>query len=285
MLFWLNADSWALNAYESKIMGRIEQKFNILKENNRKAFIAYIMAGDPDLNTTEKLIFELEKQGVDLLELGVPFSDPLADGPVIQAAGQRALSSGTTLSGILDVVSRIRNKVQIPIMLMSYFNPIYHYGILDFFHDAKLKGVDGLIIPDLALEESEETVNLAKKNGIGLIFLIAPTSSEQRIKKISRISEGFIYYVSLTGVTGVRESLACEVGKFVSKIKKFTDKPVCVGFGVSTKEQVKEILKYSDGVIVGSAIVKKAAEGRDKKDIIRKTAEFVKTLVDSARAK
>ncbi|MDD5773288.1 MAG: tryptophan synthase subunit alpha [bacterium] len=266
-------------------MGRIEDKFQNLKTNGRKAFIAYIMAGDPDFGTTEKLVLELEKQGVDLIELGVPFSDPLADGPTIQAAGQRALASGTTLSGILDLVYKVRNKVQIPIILMSYFNPIYHYGVSDFLHDAKLKGVDGLIIPDLALEESKETVDLAEKNGIDLIFLIAPTSSLERIKKISDISSGFIYYVSLTGVTGVRESLVKEVGQFVNKIKKFTKKPVCVGFGVSTKEQVKELLKYSDGVIVGSAIVKKVEEGRDEKDIVKKTSEFVKALVSSAREK
>ena len=150
------------------------------------------MAGDPDLHTTEKLIYELEKQGADLIELGVPFSDPLADGPTIQAAGQRALASGTTLPDILDLVYKIRKKVQIPIILMSYLNPIYHYGNSDFFHDAKSKGVDGLIIPDLALEESKESVNHAKKYGIDLIFLIAPTSSLERIKKISRVSKGFI---------------------------------------------------------------------------------------------
>lgn len=266
-----------------KFMGRIEQRFKTLKENNQKAFIAYIMAGDPDLHTTEKLIFELEKQGVDLIELGVPFSDPLADGPTIQAAGQRALASGTTLSGILDLVSRIRNNVQIPIVLMSYFNPIYNYGVSDFFHDAKLKGVDGLIIPDMALEESKEIIIFAKKYGIDLIFLIAPTSSLERIKKISRISEGFIYYVSLTGVTGIRESLVNEVGHFVNKIKKFTKKPVCVGFGVSTKEQVKEILKYSDGVIVGSAIVKEVEKGQDGKEIVERVRAFVKILVAAAK--
>ncbi|MEW6087229.1 MAG: tryptophan synthase subunit alpha [bacterium] len=266
-------------------MGRIEEKFHNLKENGEKALITYIMAGTPDLHTTEGLIIELEKQGVDLIELGVPFSDPLADGPTIQAAGLRALKSGTTLPGILHLVSNIRRRVEIPVILMSYLNPIYHYGISKFFQDAKIKGVDGLIIPDLPLEESKEMADLAGQNGIDLIFLITPTSSIQRIKKISFMSKGFIYYVSLTGVTGARENLADEVGPFVNKIRKWTNKPVCVGFGVSTKQQVKEILKYSDGVIVGSAVVKKIEEGRDKKDIIKKTAEFVKTLVVSAKEK
>lgn len=264
-------------------MRRIEQRFSILKENNQKAFIAYIMAGDPDLHTTEELVFELERQGVDLIELGVPFSDPLADGPTIQAAGQRALASGTTLSGILELISRIRNRVEIPIVLMSYFNPIYHYGVSTFLHDAKLKGVDGLIIPDLSLEEGEEITALAGMTGVDLIFLVAPTSSLGRIKKISSVSEGFIYYVSLTGVTGARENLENEVGEFVSKIKKLTKKPVCVGFGVSTREQVKNILKFSDGVIVGSAIVKLIEQGQGEKDIVRKVGEFVKTLVNSAK--
>ncbi|MFH1288273.1 MAG: tryptophan synthase subunit alpha [bacterium] len=264
-------------------MKRIEQRFNTLKSNNQKAFIAYIMAGDPDLHATEELIFELERQGVDLIELGVPFSDPLADGPTIQAAGQRALAGGTTLPKILELVSRIRNQVGIPIILMSYFNPIYHYGAVDFFHDAKIKGVDGLIIPDLALEESEEAANLAKRNGIDLIFLIAPTSSLERIKKISSVSEGFIYYVSLTGVTGARENLADEVGKCVDKIKKFTGKPVCVGFGVSTPEQVKNILKFSDGVIVGSAIVRLIAREQGEDGMVRNVGKFVKALTDSAK--
>lgn len=264
-------------------MRRIEQKFDELKLNNQKAFIAYIMAGDPDLHATEELVFELERQGVSLIELGVPFSDPLADGPTIQAAGQRALSSGTTLSKILELISKIRSRVEIPIVLMSYFNPIYHYGVSAFLRDAKLKGVDGLIIPDLPLEESEEITALARTAEIDLIFLVAPTSSLERIKRISSASEGFIYYVSLTGVTGARESLEGEVGQFVSKIKKLTTKPVCVGFGVSTAEQVKDILKFGDGVIVGSAIVRLIERRRGEKDMALEVGEFVKTLVTSAK--
>jgi len=259
-------------------MNRIDKKFNILRRERRKAFIAFITAGDPSLKVTEELVLAFDKAGVDIVELGVPFSDPLADGPTIQASSQRALAKGVTLKKILDVVKRLRQKCDLPIALMTYFNPIFHGGQEKFIAQAKKAGIDGVIIPDLPPEEAGSLIKVAKKAGIATVFFIAPTTTKERIKRIAHASTGFIYYVSLTGVTGARARLPKNVLDQIKLAKRFTKKPVCVGFGISTKEQVRQMGRAADGVIVGSAIVKAIEENRGKKDLVRNVSRFVKNL-------
>lgn len=242
-------------------MNRIEKKFLALKKSKKKALIVFMTAGDPSLAKNEALALAIEKDGVDLLELGVPFSDPLADGPVIQASSQRSLKRGTTLPKILSLVKAIRRKSEMPIALMSYANPIFHYGLKKFALEAKAAGVDGLIIPDLPPEEGIEWMSVLKRSKLDLVFLLAPTSSRARIRSISRHSRGFVYYVSITGVTGVKstgQQISIEAN--IKEVKKNAKIPVCVGFGISTPEQAKKACKTADGVIVGSALVKKLDE-------------------------
>jgi tryptophan synthase alpha chain len=262
------------------MMNRIEKKFQELKRSGKKAFIAFITAGYPSLNITEKLILEFDRIGVDIIELGVPFSDPLADGPIIQDASQQALKKGTHLTDILKSVSKARKSVNTPICLMTYYNPIFCYGESAFIKKAKQAGVDGLIIPDLPPDEGRSLVKLAKESGVDVICFLAPTSSIKRIKFISQVSTGFIYYVSLTGVTGLRKSLSLDLKKNIKLIKKYTHKPLCVGFGISGREQVKQVFEIADGAIVGSAIVKKIKENIGKADLVKKVGVFVKALKD-----
>ena len=261
------------------MQNRIEKKFKELKKRKKKAFIAFITAGDPNLGMTEKFVLGFEKAGVHIVELGVPFSDPLADGPTIQASSQRALErSKVTLNKILSLVSRIRRKSQIPIALMTYYNPVFHLGEEEFIIKAKQSGVDGIIVPDLPPEEATVLIKTAKKNHLATVFFLSPTTTKERMKKIIQASSGFIYYVSLTGVTGVRRSLPVDIVKNVRLAKRYTTKPICVGFGVSTKSQVKAIAKIADGVIVGSAIVNEIAKNSGKKDIVKRVSSFVLRL-------
>ena len=259
-------------------MNRIEKKFKELNKANKKAFIAFITAGYPSLATTEKLILEFAKKGVDIIELGVPFSDPLADGPVIQESSQVALKKNTHLVDILKLVRKARKATDIPICLMSYYNPIFCFGEENFVKRAKASGVDGVIIPDLPPEEASSFIKSANKSGLDIICFLSPTSTKERIRFISKISKGFIYYVSLTGVTGARKNLPSDLINKVREIKKHTPKPVCVGFGVSKDFQVKQIYKFADGVIVGSAIVKKIKENIGKPDLVKKIGNFVYKL-------
>lgn len=259
-------------------MNRIDQKFIQLKKQNKKAFIAFITAGFPDLSTTLKLVIELEKKGVDVIELGVPFSDPLADGPTIQDASGYSLKRGTNLVKILDLVKQLRNQVSLPICLMTYYNPVFCFGEKNFVEQAVLAGVDGVIIPDLPYEEAGEFRRYANQKGLANICFISPTSSVARIKAVLKVARGFIYYVSLTGVTGSRKSLALDLKTKLSVIKKLTTKPVCVGFGISCANQVKEVRKISDGVIVGSAIVAKIKENMGKCDLVQRVVNFVERL-------
>ncbi|MCM8765585.1 MAG: tryptophan synthase subunit alpha [Candidatus Omnitrophica bacterium] len=259
-------------------MNRIEQKFRELKTKNKKAFIAYIMAGDPNLKTTYELVLELERRGVDIMELGVPFSDPIADGPTIQKAGLRALRNKVDLKDILNLVKQLRKRTELPLVLMSYLNLIYCYGIERLIKEARDKGVDGMIVPDLIPEEAEDLLKIAKANEFSTIFLASPTSTPERIKKIAEASTGFIYYVSLTGVTGTRDKLPAGLREAVLKIKEITPKPVCVGFGISQRKQVEEILKFSDGIVVGSAIVEIIERNINKPDLVKKVGIFVNRL-------
>lgn len=259
-------------------MSRIENKFAELKDKGEKVLIAYIMAGDPSLEDTESLIIELEKAGADLIELGIPFSDPLADGPTIQKAAARALEQDVSLRVVIDLVKRIRKVSQVPIIFMSYYNPVFKYGEEKFVTDAVKAGVDGIIIPDLPPEEAGSLTAFARRKGLDTIFLLAPTSDEDRIKTVCSNSTGFIYYVSLTGVTGTREGVAKDIKGMVRRIKGHTKNPVAVGFGISRPEQAKEISSWADGVIVGSAIVKIIEENIGRKTMPKKVHDFVKTL-------
>ena len=263
-------------------MGRIEEKFDELKEKKEKALIAFISAGDPDINTTKSLVLEMERRGADIIELGVPFSDPLADGPTIQKSYLRALKGKTSLKKIIKMVKELRQKTGIPIVLMSSYNPVLRYGEDRFVNDAVMSGIDGVIIPDLPPEESDNLCKMASQKGLDTVFLLAPTSDEERMKLICGRSCGFIYYISVTGITGARKSLSDNIGGMVKKIKRFTGLPVAVGFGVSTREQAGKIAKYSDGIIVGSAIVKIIEEfGQDKKKLVKEVGNLIGKLKDA----
>ena len=257
---------------------RITQKFQELKESKKKAFIVFITAGDPNLKATRDLVLALEKNGADIIELGVPFSDPLADGPTIQAASQRSLKNNVNLNKILNLVAEIRKSSQIPIALMSYYNPIFKFGEKKFIEQAVSRGVDGVIVPDLPLEEGKELSLLAKRNGVVNILFLSLTTTVKRMKRIVDAASGFIYFVSLTGTTGARESIPLEVIQKIKAVKKLTDKPVCVGFGISTPEHVRLMNQAADGVIVGSAVVNQIHANAADSDLISRVSDFVKNL-------
>lgn len=259
-------------------MNRIEHKFYQLKKLKKKAFIAFITAGYPDLKTTERLVIELAKISVDIIELGVPFSDPLADGPTIQEASEEALKKKTNLNKIFSVVKMIRKASDIPICLMSYYNPIFCFGQENFVRKAKQVGVDGVIVPDLPPEEGRYFIRLAKRFNLDVIFFLSPTSHLKRIRLISQVSKGFIYYVSLTGTTGTRRNLPTDLVENLKLIKKHTQKPVCVGFGVSSCRQIKQIYRVADGVIVGSAIIKEIKRHLKNKNLAKLVANYVLRL-------
>ena len=236
----------------------IAQKFSELRQNKKRAFIPYVMAGDPNLEKTVELIQLLSDNGADLIEVGVPFSDPVADGPVIQQAGVRSLENGCTFEKILESIGKVTPKITTPLILMMYYNMIFQREFPKFFQAIKNAGCAGLIIPDLPPDEAGEISVYAAKYNIGLNFLVAPTSNEERIRLAAEASTGFLYAVSLKGVTGVRSSLPPELPQFIQKIKTLTDKPVAVGFGIATPDQANMVASLADGVIVGSAVVKAA---------------------------
>ncbi len=259
-------------------MGRLEQKFKELARTKKKAFIAFVTAGYPTLSFTEKLIRGSDAAGVDILELGVPFTDPMADGPVIQESSFEALRHGVNLNKIFSMVKRCRRSVTTPICLMTYFNPVFCYGVARFVKTASAAGVDGVIIPDLPPEEARELIAHARKTKLATIFFVAPTTSEKRMSFIAKKSTGFIYYVSLTGVTGARRSLPADMAANIRRIKNVTKLPVCVGFGVSTNRHVQEVQRIADGVIVGSAIVKVIKSSRGTSQAAEKVLTFISNL-------
>lgn len=263
-------------------MNRIDVRFKELRARREKAFIVYLTAGYPDLSTTKKLILEMAKIGVDIIELGVPFSDPLADGPIIQQSSQEALKKGVSLAGILNLARAIRMDSDIPLVLMSYYNPINAYGLKRFVRDAKRSGIDGLIVPDLPPEEGRNLKKEMERAGLDLIFLAAPTSTFKRIRKIADASRGFIYYVSLTGVTGVRKKVPPGIKEGISRIRRYTDKPICIGFGISNPAQVKLMRGFGDGLIVGSAIIQ-VMERNQGKRLIPETIAFVEKLLKACK--
>lgn len=262
---------------------RIDKKFEELRGKSKKAFIAFITAGFPSLTWTRKLVLAFEQAGVDIVELGIPFSDPLADGPTIQAASQKALDTGVTVSKIWKTVKQIRRKSQIPLALMTYYNPVFHYGQEKFFKKAKQAGVDGLIIPDLPPEEAGDLIAMGREMDLATVFFLSPATPPKRMKKIVGLSTGFVYFVSLTGVTGARRSLPKDLVAKVKAAKALTRKPVCVGFGVSTQAQVRLISRFADGVIVGSAIIEDIQKNIRKPGGLQKTTSFVRSLAKGVR--
>ena len=263
-------------------MTAISRCFENLRRNQECALIPFITAGDPDLETTAKALQVLDRSGADIIELGVPYSDPLADGPVIQAAATRALERGTTLEQVLEMLKGISPSLRSPIILFTYYNPILHRGVDKFLGQIKDAGVAGLVVPDLPLEESAGLIKPAAQMGIDLTLLVAPTSSPERIEAIARASQGFIYLVSVTGVTGMRTQLQTRVGELLQQIRHVTDKPIGVGFGISEPEQAGQVKAWgADAAIVGSAMVKRLAEGTPEQglDAIAQFCQSLKTAI------
>jgi tryptophan synthase alpha chain len=255
-------------------MTRIEKTFAQLKSEGRKGFIPYITAGDPNLDVTYQLILALQKAGADIIELGVPFSDPIADGPVIQRATERAFQSGVRLQKVLELGAKIRKQSEIPIMLFSYFNPLLRYGLEKLAADAVKAGFDGVLATDLTVEESDQYVRVMRGAGLNTIFLAAPTSSPERMKKIAETSNGFLYAVSRTGVTGEQQHLAGDLKEFLQTLRSHTKVPIAVGFGISRPEHVQAVWQEADAAVVGSSIVKEVEKHIGKADLVDKVAAF-----------
>jgi tryptophan synthase alpha chain len=264
-------------------MNRIVEKFAQLKRAGKKGFIVYIGAGDPNLEATRQLALAFDKAGVDILELGVPFSDPLADGLVNQLAAQRGLESGTTPPKLLETIMSIRKESQIPIVLYIYFNLIHKVGLEKFISDAAKAGVDGLLILDLPPEESDNYEALMKKAGLCHIYLVAPTTPEDRMKLIVKRGSGFIYYISREGVTGMQASVASNLAAQVAKIRAHTDLPVAVGFGISNPEQAQLVAQNADAIVVGSAVVNQIAEHGTSPGMVKRVSEFVAAMTLALR--
>jgi tryptophan synthase alpha chain len=265
-------------------MNRIVERFARLKREGRKGFIAYIGAGDPNLETTRRLALEFEQLGVDVLELGVPFSDPLADGLVNQLAAQRGLAAGATPAKILAMVTTTRTQSQIPIVLYIYFNLIHRYGLERFIHDAAKAGVDGLLVLDLPPEEGDAYEGLMRRFGLCHIYLVAPTTPEERIEAIVRRGSGFIYYVSREGVTGMQNQVAESIKQMTGKIRAHTDLPVAVGFGITTPEQARLVAQSAEAVVVGSAIVNQIALCGTGEDLVSRVGAFVRPLASAVKS-
>lgn len=260
-------------------MGRIEEAFRLLQQEEKKGFIPFITAGDPDLTTTEELLVELSRAGATIIELGVPFSDPMADGPVIQRASERALKHGFGLQAVLEVAARARSRMATPIILFSYFNPLLQFGTKRLVKEAQAAGIDGVLVTDLTPEEAEEFATELRKSELDLIFLIAPTSSDARLKLIADHASGFIYAVSRTGVTGAQASVSAEAEKLVKRMRQFSRLPVAVGFGISSNEQVVDVQRYADAVVVGSAIVSEIERLGATQDLSKRVGEFARGLL------
>jgi tryptophan synthase alpha chain len=263
-------------------MNRIDAAFRKLRKTGRRALIPFVTAGYPGLTATEKIVLGLESAGADVIELGVPFSDPIADGPVIQMSSFEALKKGVTLRNVLALVRRLRRRTQVPLVAMTYFNPVLQYGLGRFVADALKAGLDGVIIPDLPPQEERDFLAEARRKGLAVVLFISPTTPPARARVIAAQARGFIYFVSLAGVTGAQRKLPPDLRARLAAAKRIAGKtPVCVGFGVSSPKQVRELGRYCDGVIVGSAVVNKIREGLPSKDYVGRVMTFVKALKGS----
>jgi tryptophan synthase alpha chain len=260
-------------------MSLITKTFEILKGEGKKGFIPFITAGDPDLETTRKLIFELARAGASIIELGVPFSDPMADGPVIQRASERALRHGFGLAEVLETVADVREETDVPIVLFSYFNPLLQFGIEKLADRAQQSGVDGVLVTDLVPEEAAEFASVLRACDLDMIFLVAPTSTDKRLQLVAERASGFIYAVSRAGVTGAREEISAEAEKLVERVRRFSDLPAAVGFGISTPEQVKDVWRYADAAVVGSAIVAEIECAPSPDEAISRAGRFARELI------
>ena len=260
-------------------MGRIADAFDELKQQQKKGLIPFITAGDPDLATTEQLLVKLSRAGATLIELGVPFSDPMADGPVIQRASERALKGSFGLQDILDTVARARKEVDTPIILFSYFNPLLQFGLQRLAQSAKEAGLDGVLVTDLTPEESGEVERELRALDLDMIFLVAPTSTDERLRLVAEHASGFIYAVSRAGVTGTRETVSVEAEKLVNRVRQFSSLPVAVGFGISNASQVADVHRYADAVVVGSAIVAEMERLEGSPELVERIGNFLKGLI------
>lgn len=265
-------------------MSAISEVFARCKAERRAAFIPFLTAGDPDLDTTGQLMHAMVRGGADIIELGVPFSDPIADGPVIQRASLRSLQAGTTLSSVLHLVARERNRLAVPIVLFTYYNPIHARGVELFAEQAASSGVDGVLCVDLPPDEGTELIDALQKKALDPIFLLAPTSTRDRIKRVNDTSNGFVYYVSRTGVTGAREALPKELLKECKRLRRRVSLPLAVGFGISTPQQVKSVASAADGVVVGSGLVRLIEEKTGQEDLVTAVEQHVRDLTSPLRS-
>lgn len=260
-------------------MTGIAETFSQLKREGKKGFIPFVTAGDPDLDTTLELIVELDRAGATLIELGIPFSDPMADGPVIQRASERALQNDFGVAEVLDLVRRAREKTSTPIILFTYFNPLLQFGLKRLAKTAREVGVDGVLVTDLTPEEGEEFAAECRANNLDMIFLVAPTSTDDRLKMVAERASGFIYAISRAGVTGTRSSVSEEAERLVERVRKFSKLPVAVGFGISNAQQVVDVQRYADAVVVGSAIVAEIERNAGSQNIAQIIGDFARTLL------
>jgi tryptophan synthase alpha chain len=260
-------------------LGRIEDAFSQVRREGKKGFIPFITAGDPDLESTYELLIELSRSGATVIELGVPFSDPMADGPVIQRASERALKHGFGLQEILDIAAKVREKITTPIILFSYFNPLLQFGLKPLAVAAKLAGIDGVLVTDLTPEEAGDFSSELRANGLDMIFLIAPTSTDARLRLVAKHASGFIYAVSRAGVTGARSTVSAEAETLVNRVRRFSKLPVAVGFGISNDDQVADVQRYADAVVVGSAIVGEIERLGKQDDMVQRVGQFIQGLI------
>jgi len=264
-------------------MKRLRQCFERVRSEGRAALICYVTAGDPSLKFTRSLVCELAEAGADIVELGVPFSDPIADGPTIQQSSQRALAGGTSVPGVLDCINKIREQCQVPLVAMTYLNPIERYGLDRFAQDAAEAGLDGVLITDLPPEEASDWVSCARKWHLDTVFLAAPTSTMKRLRSAARLSSGFLYCVSRLGVTGARKDLPTDVEELVQRAREVARSPICVGFGIATPEHVRAVARLADGVVVGSALVSVMAEQKSDHERLVQAIRLVRCLAEATR--
>lgn len=258
-------------------MNRIDEKFNELKRINKKALITFITAGDPDLQTTQELVIAMESAGADIIELGIPYSDPLADGITIQKSSARALKAGAKIINIMSTVKKLREKTQVPLIYLNYYNSVFKYGLEKFIKQCNESGIDGLIIPDLPVEERADIIKVCDKYRVYLIPLVAPTSKE-RIKPITKDGKGFVYCVSISGVTGTRNKINTNIKEYMLEVSKYTDMPKALGFGISSAEMVHQFKPYCDAIIVGSAIIKKIEQSKTPNEAVQNVKKFTLEL-------